>query len=199
MKRVHRYMKAIFLVCLTVSCANALAAEKDLRTRSDAKGYTEIGFCSRPSRTATLNFPGHAFVTFSETTLGGRTFRAVGHTVAGTDGLPATLFTYFGGKPVAGRQAEERYTDIQQTCLMVKMDREAYEKAVKAARPTLTALGIPDSLAASAENYSLNSNDCIDFAVRVANSLKDIGLNVPTRTATDTPGSYIAKFSAANP
>ena len=177
----------------------ALAVDKDLRTRTDAHGETEIGFCSRPSRAAPFNFPGHTFVTFSDAESGAsRSFRSVGHTVAAA-GVAATAFTYFGGKPVAGKQSEERYTDLMQACLTVKVDRDAYERAVAAARPTLTAIGLPDGLAAAAEIYSLNENDCIDLALRVAKTLVSAGLNVPDRGAADLPAGYIAKLKAANP
>lgn len=197
-------MKCIDLPCCLVSalalCASvgALAADKDLRTRTDANGETEIGFCSRPSRAAPFNFPGHTFVTFSDARPGaGRTFRSVGHTVAGADVAP-TVFTYFGGKPVAGKQAEERYTDVMQACLTVKVDREAYERAVAAARPTFTTIGLPDGVAAAAESYALNDNDCVDYAMRVAKALEPAGLTVPARAATDFPADYVAKMKAAN-
>lgn len=190
--------RPVALFVTIVAGGGASAVEKDLRTQNDAKGETEIGFCSRPSPDALFNFPGHAFVTFSDQAATGRKFRSVGHTVAGAGGLVATALTYFGGKPVAGKQAEERYTHMKQACLMVKVDRAAYDKAVAAARPTLTALGLPDALAASAESYSLSANDCVDFVVRVAGALKAAGLKVPERAAIDTPAAYIAKLSAAN-
>ena len=188
------------LVLPIALCASAvvLASDMDLRTRTDSAGETEIGFCSRPSREAPFNFPGHTFVTFSETRPGAsRTFRSVGHTVAAA-GLTPTVFTYFGGKPVAGKQAEERYTDVMQACLTVKVDRETYERAVGAARPTLTAIGLPDGVAAAAESYALNGNDCIDYAMRVAKAMEPAGLRVPARSAKDLPADYIAKVKAAN-
>src|SRR5262245_6895299 len=110
-------------LCLQAFTATAMAHEKDLRTRTDPQGETVIGFCSRPSQDA-FGFPGHAFVTFSEIPPKGTVrFRAVGHTVAKKD-LPATVFTYFGGRPVAGKQMEERYTHMKQACLTVKLDHD---------------------------------------------------------------------------
>lgn len=178
--------------------ATALAAEnKDLRTFTDPKGETEIGFCVRPSPDA-FGFPGHSFVTFSEvpraTT---RLFRAVGHTVSAA-GVAATVFTYFGSRPVAGKQMEERFSHMKQACLVVQVDRNVYDRAVAAARPTLAALGLSDELAASAESYRLNGNDCIDFAIRVAQALTTAGLVLPSRNATDTPANYIQNLIAAN-
>ena len=150
----------------------ASAREKDLRTQSDAWGETEISFCSRPSPDA-FGFPGHAFVGFSEKPREqARTFRAVGHTVAASAGLAPIVFTYFGGASVAGRQAEERYTHMKQACLTLQVDRTLYQRALAAARPTLSVLGIPDAVAASLERYSLNENDCIDFAIKVAEQLR---------------------------
>ncbi|MDN8618923.1 hypothetical protein [Variovorax ginsengisoli] len=196
--KISNLLRCLVSALAVLAGAVALAADKDLRTRTDAKGETEIGFCSRPSRAAPFNFPGHTFVTFSEARPGaGRTFRSVGHTVAGA-GVTPTVFTYFGGKPVAGKQAEERYTDVMQACLTVKVDREVYERAVAAARPTLTAIGLPDGVAAAAESYALNDNDCVDYAMRVAKAVELVGLKVPARAAMDLPADYIAKLKAAN-
>ncbi|MGH1556973.1 hypothetical protein ACRAWD_02570 [Caulobacter segnis] len=36
-------------------------------------------------------------------------------------------------------------------------------------------MGIPDAVAASAERYTLNGNDCIDFAMKVAQIIKPAG------------------------
>ncbi|MFG1289854.1 hypothetical protein [Xanthobacter versatilis] len=177
----------------------ANAHEKDLRGRTDAAGLTEISFCARPSPNA-FGFPGHAFVAFSDQGAHASPgFRAVGHTVAGGVGAPAAIVTYFGGGSVAGQQAEERYSHLKQGCLTLKVDRDTYHRAIEAARPTLSALGIPDDLAASAERYSLSGNDCMDFIIKVAQPLKSVGLSAPPRTATDTPLRYIQKMIATNP
>lgn len=183
---------------LAVSCP-AMARDKDLRTMTDANGETEVGFCSRPSPDS-FGFPGHVFVTFSATRPeGGRDFRAVGHTVAGGTDVPSVVISYFRGSSVAGRQMEERYTSLKQACLVLKVDRAIYQSALASAAPTLTALGIPADVAASAERYSLGSGDCITFAERVAGALRPAGLSVPARAATDTPASWIRKLDAANP
>jgi hypothetical protein len=138
--------------------AFANAHEKDLKTQTDSVGETEINFCSRPSPNA-FGFPGHAFVGFSEQSVGKpRAYRAVGHTIGSSAGMVSIAFTYFGGAPVAGQQAE-RFTHMKQACLTVKVDRSIYNKALAAARPTMSILGIPDSIAASIERYSLNEND----------------------------------------
>ncbi|WP_291851219.1 hypothetical protein [Bradyrhizobium sp.] len=175
------------------------AHEKDLRKRTDAAGLTEISVCARPSPNA-FGFPGHAFIAFSYQAAGGsRSFRAIGHTVAPTTGLAAAVFTYFSGGSVAGQQEEERYTHLKQACLTLKVDREIYQRALDAARPTLSALGIPDAVAASVERYSLNGHDCMDFISNVAQPLKTAGLSTPERAATDTPIAYIRKLIDANP
>lgn len=178
--------------------APASAAVKDLRTMSDANGISEISFCSRPSPNA-MGFPGHAFVAFSAPKPnGGRDFKAVGHTVADGASLPAVVISYFGGASVAGKQMEERYTALKQACLVVQVNHSDYEKAVTAARPTLTAIGIPAETAASVERYSLGNNDCIAFAEKVAAALRAAGLVVPARAATDTPAAWIGKLQSAN-
>ena len=192
---------AISCVAFTLasSCTSLAAAhEKDLRTQTDATGETEISFCSRPSPDS-FGFPGHAFVAFSERPPGKpRVFRAVGHTIGPSTSTPSTVFTYFGGAAVSGQQAEERYTHMKQACLTVKVDRAVYVQALAAARPTLSMVGVPDALAASAERYSLNANDCIDFALKVAQPIRAKGLIVPTRTPTDLPSTYVRKLIDAN-
>ena len=194
-----RYAHLLSIAALTLLPLNpASARDKDLRTMTEAEGETEVGFCSRPSPDKT-GMPGHAFVIFSaQKPGGGRDFRAIGHTIAAGTSTAAAALTYFGGAPVAGKQMEERYTSIKQNCLAVKVDRSAYDNALAAVQPTLTALGMPADVGASAESYSLKDNDCIAFAEKVANSLKSQGLKVPARDATDTPASWIKKLIAAN-
>ena len=170
----------------------------DLRKQTSAEGISEVGFCSRPSPDAG-GFPGHSFVTFSKPRpQGGRDFRAVGHTIAAGVSPVSAAFTYFGGASVAGKQMEERYTSIKQVCLVVQLDPADYARAVATAQPTLTAIGIPAAIAASAERYSLGNNDCVTLAYRVAATLAQAGLNVPARSPTDTPASWIAKLKQAN-
>lgn len=189
----------LWATAVALSAVPAFAHEKDLRTHTDASGETEVSFCARPSPN-TFGFPGHAFVAFSDRPTGQpRIFRAVGHTVASSAAGPSMAFTYFGGGSVAGQQAEERYTHAKQDCLTVKVNRATYQQALAAAQPTLTALGVPANVAASAERYSLNGNDCIDFAVRVAGALRPAGLSVPARAAADTPMGFIRRLIAANP
>lgn len=88
---------------------------------------------------------------------------------------------------------------MKQACLTLQVDRTVYQKAIAVARPTLTAMGIPDEIAASLERYSLNENDCINFAMKVAEQLRSVGLKIPARSALDTPASYIAKLEETNP
>ena len=198
MKRVAILAGVIAGVVFFVA-APAGARDKDLRTSTDANGETEVGFCARPSPNA-FGFPGHAFVVFSATRPGGgRDFRAIGHTVASGTSVPAVVFSYFGGASVSGQQAEEKYTALRQACLTVKVDRAVYAKAIAAAQPTLTVLGVPADVAASIERYSLGSNDCLVFADKVAQTIKPAGLVVPVRSPTDTPNSWINKLIAANP
>lgn len=194
MKFIAPLVAATFL-----ATSPAAARDKDLRTMTDARGESEVGFCSRPSPNA-FGFPGHDFVTFSTSRPdGSRDFRSVGHTVATGAPIPSVVFSYFGGSSVAGKQAEERYTSLKQACLMVLVNRSDYDKALAAAQPTLTAVGIPANVAASIERYSLGSNDCVSFAIKIANTLKAAGLVVPARSSIDTPASWIEKLIAANP
>lgn len=196
MRRSQISVAAIVAAFVVAAEPSALADEKDLRTRTDAAGVTEISFCARPSPNA-FGFPGHAFVAFNDQAPGGG-FRSVGQTVAPGAGVGATIFTYFSGGSVAGQQAEERYSHLKQNCLTLQVDREIYQRALAAARPTLSALGIPDAVAASAERYTLSGNDCMDFIGRVAQPLKAVGLVLPPRGPTDAPLDYIRKMSVAN-
>jgi hypothetical protein len=198
---VWRDCSKLLLSCVALHAVAAPAAahDKDLRTQSESWGDTEVSFCARPSPDA-FGFPGHAFVGFSETPRGQpRVYRAIGHTVPAGAGIAPVVFTYFGGAPVAGRQAEERFTHMKQACLTVAVDRAVYQRALAAARPTLTIIGIPDNVAASLERYSLNENDCLDFTVRVALQIRTAGLSIPARSSTDTPAAYITKLINANP
>ena len=71
-------------------------------------------------------------------------------------------------------------------------------RALDAARPTLSVLGIPDVVAASIERYSLSGSDCMDFIIKVAGPLRPAGLKLPARTALDVPLTYIQKIVAEN-
>jgi len=197
MREISGSSAMIVATMLLLSTPPAYARDKDLRTKTDAAGVTEISFCARPSPNS-FGFPGHAFVAFNDQSPGG-SFRSVGQTVAPGTGAAAAAFTYFGGGSVAGQQAEERYSHLKQDCLTLQLDRDVYQRAIATARPTLTVLGIPDQVAASVERYSLSGNDCMDFILRVAQPLKSAGLSIPARGATDTPLDYIRKMTAANP
>jgi hypothetical protein len=189
--------RMLFAAVLAISAAApALGQTRDLRRQTDVMGTNEISFCSRPSPDA-FGFPGHAFVAFSEPTEAGRNFRAVGHTVA-TSNVTATVFTYFNGRSVAGRDAEEVYTHVKQACLTLLVDRSDFQRAIAAAQPTFTRFGFPAEIARSMERYSLSGNDCLDFIVRVANTLRQAGLVVPGRSPIDTPPAYIQKLVGAN-
>ncbi len=197
---VHRTVLVIFAggISLLWMGATVIARELDLRQMTDASGAAEISFCARPSPNK-FGLPGHAFVAFSITRAnGGREFRSVGHTVTEGGNLSSVVFSYFGSASVAGKQMEERYTSVKQDCLTVKVNKPAYEIALKAAQPTLANLGVSQDVAASAERYSLGRDDCVTFAHAVALSLQQYGLKVPTRGATDTPQAWIAKLKEAN-
>lgn len=93
---------------------------------------------------------------------------------------------------------EERYTAIKQACLVVRVDDADYARAVVAAQPTLTALGVPAATAAAAERYTLGTQDCITFARKVATALAIAGLKVPPRAALDTPAAWIERLKSAS-
>ena len=168
----------------------------DLSTRTDASGTYEVAFCARPSPQGSI--PGHMFVSFSHTDPAGeRDFMAIGHTVNAGVGPAAATWSYFGS-PVGGHLGEERYTSVKQNCLDVVVNREDYDRAKAFADDPLSNLGVTPSPGIVFENYKLGADDCISFAIQVANSLSGVGLMVPTRQALDLPMAYELKLISAN-
>lgn len=178
--------------------SNAEAIVVDLTIMDEAADY-ELGFCSRPTPDTEKGLPGHAFVSFSsKNATGERDFLAVGRTIP--KGSEATAaWSYFTGEPIAGFLGQERYSSGMQECLLVKVNKGPYEVARSLTEGPLKALGVPDPVNTPVlQAYTLGSQDCIDFVIDVANTLKSKGLKVPFRRATDTPESYVERLKGAN-
>lgn len=191
-------MRFTLVFCLTISIsARAAAKEIDLTNISDPSGIYNIAFCARPSPDATGK-PGHAFVSFSHLPHGGkRDFLAIGHTVAaGVD--PAEAVWSFFGTPVSGVLGEEKYTSIKQQCLDTEVNKVEYDQARALAKPALDLMGIAQPGNTVFQAYKLGDEDCMTFMMQVANILKPRGLNVPPRSAGETPMLYIERFIEAN-
>lgn len=191
---MRRYVfVAIYALCV----ANAEAKELDLRTMSDPSGEYNVAFCSRPSPDATGK-PGHAFVSYSHVLPGGdREFLAIGHTV-GADVTPGMAIWSYFGSPVSGLLKEELYTSIRQNCLDVQVDKSDYDRARAFSSSWLAQLGIGPANGIVLQAYKLGADDCMTFAIDVANALTGKGLNVPARNALELPEAYIRRLADAN-
>lgn len=186
--------------CLSIICSTpGFAKIIDLRNASDIAGDYELGFCARPSPDTFKSLPGHAFVSYSHVpTKGQRKFLSIGHTVpSGTSPASAT-WSYFG-KPVEGYLKEEIYTSSMEQCLRVKVNKGDYDTAYGLTINPLQSMGIsvPKDMPVF-QSYKLGGNDCMEFLIKVANTLKAKGLKVPERAATEFPIPYIVRFINSN-
>ncbi|MFC3430872.1 hypothetical protein [Sphingobium fuliginis] len=138
------------------------------------------------------------FVAYSHLPPGGpRKFLSIGHTVGAGTGSAAAAWSYFGDS-VPGHLAEERYTSIRERCLSAKVNKEDYEAAIARTSNPLAKMGIGRPTDEVAELYKLAENDCMSFAIDIANLLKPRGLKVPARGRTELPMAYIQRLIAAN-
>lgn len=170
----------------------------DLRKLSDVMGEHEISFCVRPSPHTTKNLPGHAFVSFSVLPRNKqRTFLSIGHTVQPNTSPASAIWSYFGA-PISGYLAEENYTSVRQACLVVKVDRADYHKALALTKNPLGSMGIFSSDAPVLQAYKLGSEDCVEFMINVANVLKPRGLKVPSRGTFELPMQFMQRFISSN-
>jgi hypothetical protein len=193
------WFRFLALVCLlTLGAVTATAGPHrviDLRTRTDPAEY-EIGLCARPSPDTALNLPGHAFVSFSSKLAGQpRHYVAVGHTTNAN--LGRVLLSYL--KPlgsVPGHLAEEVYTSTKEQCLVAKVNKEAFNKAMDLTRDPLSKLGVLTSTDEVRIAYSLGAQDCMTFMTAVARTIG--GVKIPPRLETDLPLPYLRKLIEQN-
>jgi len=183
-----RRFACVMLVWVAIAGAVAVASGPhriiDLRKRSEATEY-EIGLCARPSPDATLGLPGHAFVSFSSKPTGQpRRYLAVGHTTRA--GLGRVLLSYIRPLgPVEGHLAEELYTAVTEKCLLAKLDREAFDRALVFTQDPLSKLGLVNSSDEVRLAYALGAQDCVTFMTAVARAIG--GVKIPPRLETDLP------------
>ncbi|MFC0048574.1 hypothetical protein [Rheinheimera tilapiae] len=177
--------------------ASAIGKTINLRNKSDSDGgVREISFCARPSP-ATTGLPGHAFVVFAQTALGGKSkFRAIGHTVFS---VGDAILSYKGIIPANGALVNENYTAIKQECLTVQVNASEFETTYLDTTQPLAVLGIKfDEKHPIQKSYSLSENDCMDFMLNIANRYKVKGINIPKRNQSDLPLPYLRKLIEAN-
>jgi hypothetical protein len=183
---------------------NAWSNDIDLSTRTDPAGSFQIGFCARPSPDSVKGWPGHAFVSFSrQKPTGEIEFTAIGHTVTAGVSPAQAAWSLFGppsGPPVSGVLKEELYlySAALQNCLLVKVDREDYERAFELSKSPLQKLSLVRDAGLVLEAYKLGSEDCVNWMTSVAMTLRRKGIVVPARGAADIPMGYMQKFIAAN-
>lgn len=166
--------------------------EIDLRTMSDPSGDHGISLCARPSPTGSV--PGHAFVVYSVKPPGkDRKILSLGFTTS--SGPAKAVLSYKGWLATTdGYLGEERYTSINEECLVVHVDKAVFDQAWSLAHPLASIPALADLRLMAA--YTLSSNDCMTFMTNVATSLK--GVKVPARGATELPLAYVRRLIDAN-
>ena len=191
------YFVALLLALVSHAAAAAPHKVVNLRNATDADGLErEISFCTRPSPGTDL--PGHAFVAFSTTSQKQpRTYQAIGYT---TKAPPAAaMLTYFKVVPkVEGHLDEEKYTDAKEECLVVQVNKDAYEKARATMKAPITkyfpGMDPPPPLLLG---YRLGAEDCMTFMIEVARTFNGT-IKVPQRGATELPLSYLRRMIEGN-
>lgn len=166
--------------------------EIDLSTISDPSGEFAVSLCARSSPSTTV--PGHAFVVYSQKPHGGdRKVLSVGFTT--TSGPAKAALSYKGWlTKVDGYLGEEKYTSVNEACLVVKVDKKVFEAAWNLAHPLAIIPALADLRFTAA--YTLGEHDCMTFMSDVAASLK--GVTVPTRMALELPLPYIRRMIESN-
>ena len=172
----------------------------DLRNQTDSDGgEREISICARPSPDTALNLPGHMFVGYSLRMPGRpRAYVALGHT---TYAPPAdALLSYLRVFPaVAGSISDERYTATLERCLVMKVSKADFETAYALATARVgTLTPNPANWPPTTLSYRLGAQDCMQYAIEVAEGFKSKGLRVPQRGATELPMPYLRRLIEAN-
>lgn len=194
---IHSIAAAGCFIAAFGSAATNAAPHKilDLRNQSDASGEYSISLCARPSP-GPAGLPGHAFVTYSfKPANGERRIASIGFTTAAGTLKGVLSYSAFLATP-AGYLGEEKYSSINENCLIALVNESEFNQAMSLAKPFANLPGL-DSLTYLGV-YSLTSNDCITFTSSVAKTLETRGLKVPARAVADTPPVYLRKLIEAN-
>lgn len=165
----------------------------DLRTMSDmSDGQHTLSFCARPSPQGDI--PGHAFVVFAhKPPKEQRKVLAVGFTTS--SGVAQAALSYKGWLTKAGGYlGEERYTSINEQCLVVDVDKKVFDNAYALVNPFASVPGLQQLRWTAA--YTLAQNDCMTFISDVARKVNP--LKVPIRGETELPLPYLRRLIDAN-
>ncbi|HEX5752243.1 MAG TPA: hypothetical protein VFZ09_38880 [Archangium sp.] len=185
------------LVAVSAAPHKTLALTK--ASEPDGTEYS-LSFCARPSPSAALNLPGHAFVGYSmKPRKGARRYLAVGHTTYAPPG--AVLLTYLGLRPsVEGSIEEELFTATQEHCLVLLVSKAAYDQAIAAAADVVSG-GLPSftEQRRTILRYTLGAQDCMSFMLGVLKPFAgDRGVRIPARGPTELPLPYLRRLIDAN-
>jgi len=186
--------KSCVAVAISFPAAACAAPHKvmDLRTMTDPAGEFSVSLCTRPSPTG--NVPGHAFVVYAhKPPTGNRKVLAIGFTT--TSGAAKAALSYNGWLSVAdGHLGEERFTHMNENCLVTLVDKKVFDNAWAIAHPFASVPGLA-TLVWTAD-YRLAENDCMTFMINVAKTLPSV--KVPARGATELPRPYLRRLIEAN-
>jgi hypothetical protein len=197
MKR--RFVGAATTAAFVLAAQGAIAAPHrvlDLRNQTDATGEFSVSLCARPSP-GPAGIPGHAFVAYSYLPASGgrRQFLALGFTTAASPVQGLLSFSSLLAEP-EGFLGEEKFSHVKEQCLVLLVNKAEFDRAYAVALPYGAVPAFKDVRYAA--RYSLASNDCVTFAVRVAQLFAAGGLKVPERKLTDTPAAYLRRLVDAN-
>lgn len=127
-----------------------------------------------------------------------RAYVALGHT---THAPPAdALLSYLRVLPaVAGSISDERYSATLERCLVMKVGKTDFEKAYGLATARVDRLTPnPTNWPPTSLSYRLGTQDCMQYAIAVADLFKSKGLHIPQRGATELPMTYLRRLIEAN-
>lgn len=191
-----RIGSAFLLFFTALSAPAAPHRELDIRNQTDGTGEYSIALCARPSPAAS-GLPGHAFIAYSHLPGTGeqRKFLALGFTTAAGPVEGLLSFNQFLATP-AGYLSEESFTHVKERCLVLLVNKADFDRAYAVAVPYGAIPPFSDLRYMA--RYSLGSNDCMTFAIKVAKLFESKGVKVPARTRLEVPGAYIRRLIDEN-
>lgn len=189
---------AFGLVCIVFSGVSYAAPHKviNLKLKTDIDGQErEVSICARPSP-GSSSLPGHMFVAFSSVNPEGkRSYTALGHTTSATPSKALLSYTKLI-EGVAGQIKEEIYSDAKEKCLVIMVNKDAYERALSIAKPSIDKF-IDDKSGPLTLSYKLGEQDCMTLAVNTAKAISN-QIKVPERGSTELPMQYVRRLIDSN-
>jgi hypothetical protein len=198
-KTVMQILLVFTLFLFNVVAIAAPYKSVDARKQTDADGnLRSLSFCARTSPDTATGIPGHAFVGFGVVSQNGeRLYSAVGHTTFDPAGALLSYSKLFS--PAAGALVEEKYTSVQENCLVVLVNKAAYDQAYDMTKDYLS--GQAPSFSGNIKTllaYRLGAEDCVTFVTRTLKTLEPLGIKVPVRKSTELPLVYIRRVIESN-